>query len=276
MVRGVNTARSWAMIVDHDRSTPSAGCWHAEDVHYFDLCLTSRSNPSRGRLGDRGGAFENLGRIFFVPAGFRLDVEAGTGRGASVNLFFPRRPEFPDEELAGEGAEPFLRDCLHIRDERLRDIGLRITEEIRAPALASALIVEGLGLVLLGELARLLQNRGASHTRKGGLAPWRLRLIEERAHSDAHLPTLAELAGLCGLSRRHLTRAFREETGRTIGEFVDDVAIGRAKALLARTSEPVSRVAAQAGFATAASFSAAFRRSTGLTPRAYRAFVGRR
>jgi AraC family transcriptional regulator len=274
--RGINTTRSWAMIVDQDRRTPTAGCWHSEDVHYFDLCLTRRSNPSRGRLGDRGGAFENLGRMFFVPAGFRLEVEAGTGRGAAVNLFFPRTPEFPDEALAGDGAEPFLRDCLHISNDRLREIGLRINDELRSPSLASALMVEGLGLVLLGELARLMENQGANFTRKGGLAPWRLRLIEERVRTGPGLPTLAELAGLCGLSRRHLMRAFREETGGAISEFVVGVAITRAKTLLSQTTAPISSVAKDAGFATAAGFAAAFRRKTGLTPRAYRAFAGRR
>ena len=47
----------------------------------------------------------------------------------------------------------------------------------------------------------------------GRLAPWRLKVIDDRLR-DAHTaPTLTELAALCYLSVRQLTRSFRESRG---------------------------------------------------------------
>src|SRR3546814_18606710 len=51
----------------------------------------------------------------------------------------------------------------------------------------------------------------------GGLSSWRLRLIDERLHEGRDAPTLTELAELCKLSVRQLTRGFRASRGCSIG-----------------------------------------------------------
>src|SRR3546814_13240156 len=56
----------------------------------------------------------------------------------------------------------------------------------------------------------------------GGLSSWRLRLIDERLHDVRDAPTLTELAELCKLSVRQLTRGFRASRGCSIGSYVAD------------------------------------------------------
>jgi AraC-like DNA-binding protein len=64
---------------------------------------------------------------------------------------------------------------------------------------------------------------------------------------------------------RHLSRAFRTETGQTLGRYIESVMVERAKALLLEGA-PVRDVAESIGYATASSFTSAFRRATGLLP----------
>ena len=64
----------------------------------------------------------------------------------------------------------------------------------------------------------------------------------------------------------HLTRAFKAETGQTVAQYVQQVVIERAHALLADANTPIGEIARMSGFATPAAFSAAFRAATGLRP----------
>src|SRR5262249_752002 len=142
----------------------------------------------------------------------------------------------------------------------------RIAEELRRPQVASSLIVEGLALVILGELSRLLRQPRPSLSASGGLANWRLHLIEGLVAADQPPPTGGALAAACQMSPRHLMRAFRNETGQTLGAYIGQASMERAKRLLSETETPVAAVGSQVGFARPAAFSAAFRRHTGATP----------
>lgn len=103
----------------------------------------------------------------------------------------------------------------------------------------------------------------------GGLAGWqRLRVTE---YIEAHLPDrirLATLAALARLSPYHFSRAFKQSFGMPPHRYHVGRRVERAKALLAEW--PVTDVAFAVGYAETSSFSAAFRRATGLSPSQYR------
>jgi AraC family transcriptional regulator len=123
------------------------------------------------------------------------------------------------------------------------------------------------------ELARFCgESRTAAAA--GGLAAWRLRLIEERLAEVRDAPTLTELAGLCSISVRQLTRGFRESRGCSIGDYIAQSRIDTAKRLLGG-DQSVKSIARSMGFASPSSFSYAFRRSAGVTPRQFRTEVMR-
>jgi len=125
---------------------------------------------------------------------------------------------------------------------------------------------------MMVEIARYLRGaRDRSGVVHGGLAPWQLRrvtgAIEE---TNGASPNLAELAGLCGIGRRHLMRAFRQSTGRTITDWAEETRARRAMRLLAQTDLTVAEIATQLGFAGISGFSHAFRRAVGEPPSSFR------
>lgn len=135
--------------------------------------------------------------------------------------------------------------------------------EVAIDAYASALCVE---------LARNLREVTAqrTHTYTGGLAPWRMNIIAKRVAEDKPAPTLDELAELCAMTVRHLGRAFKEETGQTLGSFIRAATMERASRLLQEGNTSITQIATVLGFSSTASFHQAFKRETGETPGHYR------
>lgn len=86
--------------------------------------------------------------------------------------------------------------------------------------------------------------------------------------------TLDNLAGVAGLSPNHLLRTFQSLFGRTPYQYVVTVRIERAKALLATSRMPITEICFAVGWKSPGSFSLAFRRQTGFSPREYRCQFG--
>ena len=92
-------------------------------------------------------------------------------------------------------------------------------------------------------------------------------LMEERHDEDL---SLADLAGVVGLPRHHLIRAFRRETGLTPHAWLVDIRVRRARERL-RCGEALGEVAAATGFCDQAHLTRAFKARYGVTPGAFRA-----
>jgi transcriptional regulator GlxA family with amidase domain len=94
-----------------------------------------------------------------------------------------------------------------------------------------------------------------------------LRWIEE--HVTAPL-TLPELALKAGTSTRTLSRRFREQTGRTPGQWVIGARVRRAQQLLETTDLPVERIASAVGFDSVSTLRERFHGVVRASPTAYR------
>lgn len=93
-----------------------------------------------------------------------------------------------------------------------------------------------------------------------------LRPVVAAVDADPGDPrSLADWAVELGVSPRTLTRAFRAETGLSMGRWQAAVRAQQAVLLLA-AGESVDDVADAVGYRSASAFGAAFRRETGLTP----------
>ncbi len=88
------------------------------------------------------------------------------------------------------------------------------------------------------------------------------------AHAEAPV-TLETLAGLAHLSVFHFARLFKEATGLPPYQYVLGWKIRRAQYLLRLGGAPVADVGDALGFASPASFSAAFKRAVGRSPQAF-------
>lgn len=79
------------------------------------------------------------------------------------------------------------------------------------------------------------------------------------------------LAATAGVSARHLSRLFRDETGTTPGQYVESVRLDAARALLESGDDPVDTVAEAAGFGSSETMRRVFQHTLGIAPTAYRA-----
>lgn len=88
-------------------------------------------------------------------------------------------------------------------------------------------------------------------------------------HPDEKI-TVAQLADLVGHADNYLVKKFRQETGKTISEYIMEVKIERAKLILKDSRGSIQDVAEQLGFATQSHFGAKFKEHTGVTPAQWR------
>lgn len=79
-----------------------------------------------------------------------------------------------------------------------------------------------------------------------------------------------QLAGIAGLSRGHITRLFRDQTGYTPSVYLRRARVARARQLLADVNLSIKQIARQCGFADAYHFSRVFREIDGLSPSLFR------
>lgn len=99
----------------------------------------------------------------------------------------------------------------------------------------------------------------------------RLRRVD--AYLREHLAdpvTLEAIAREAGLSRFHLLRSFKQAYGETPFQRLTRLRMDKARQLLMLGDESITEVAAACGYTNPAHFASAFRRATGVTPRAYR------
>src|SRR6478736_1059437 len=87
---------------------------------------------------------------------------------------------------------------------------------------------------------------------------------------------LDTLARRAHMSRRTLTRRFREETGVAPMRWLAEARIDRAREILETTTEPVENLGHLTGLGAPASVRAAFHRHMGTSPQVYRSLFGHR
>ncbi|EPD97217.1 GlxA family transcriptional regulator [Streptomyces albus] len=86
--------------------------------------------------------------------------------------------------------------------------------------------------------------------------------------------TLSDIAAHAGMSTRTLIRRFRDQTGTTPLQWLHRARIRQAQHLLETTQHSVERIAAQVGFGSSTAFRDRFKRTTGVSPNAYRRTFG--
>ncbi|MET0270910.1 MAG: helix-turn-helix transcriptional regulator [Sphingomonas sp.] len=240
------------------------------DSYWLDLSLTPRTPNARLSYHDRWEPhrFERPGKLFVRPPGQPVHARSDVGDQTSIVCQLLPQPLREWLETDMDWNDRRLDESLNVANPTIHNLLLKLGEEARNPGFASAALSEAIAMQIAIEFGRHFAAI-VDLPRSGGIAPWRLRIIDERLREVSDAPTLGELAGLCGLSVRQLTRGFRASRGRSIGDHVAQMRIENAKRLLA-AGESVKAVAHAMSFATPSSFCFAFRKATGLAPRQYR------
>lgn len=124
-----------------------------------------------------------------------------------------------------------------------------MAEELRRELTTDAL--EGLSLLLLSRIA--------------GEPLW---LRDAESHIENHYESnvsLASVASAIGVHRGTLAAAFRRFRSTSVGQFIREIRVRRATALL-REGVPLDEIALATGFADQAHFGRVFKKLTGTTP----------
>ena len=120
-------------------------------------------------------------------------------------------------------------------------------------------------------LLELMQQEGRASSRTTMARPSVIdqinRYIWDNFDKDLKLSDLAERFPY---SESHLRLLFRKRMGMSLGTYIQKVKMNRARSLLVNSGLNVSQVAQACGYDSLYSFSRAFKKSTGLSPLAYK------
>lgn len=146
----------------------------------------------------------------------------------------------------------------------MRVVG-EIAREFERERHPSAVVLEGLGLELIGTLVEA-GNRPESRF----VPDWLLRtkeMMEDCAGNDLNI---ADLAATALVHPVYLARAFRRYFGHSPGEYLRRKRLLRVQRLLADTCLPLVEVALQCGFSDQSRMTHAFTSEFGIAPGQYR------
>jgi AraC-like DNA-binding protein len=157
-------------------------------------------------------------------------------------------------------------------DETIRHIGLSLLPALQAPDQVSRLFTDHMTLALAAHCAQTYGGMQiVSRPLKGGLAPWQEKRSKEMLAGDLSGATpLHEIAGACGLSVSHFSRAFHKSTGLAPHAWLLQARVESAKAMLRSGDASLSTIARACGFADQSHFARVFTSRVGLSPGAWR------
>jgi AraC family transcriptional regulator len=194
------------------------------------------------------------GKILFRTAGAQHCDRIGSSGAHCVML--EMRPTW-QERL---DATPLPSSVCQMHDRR--DVLLRLRRELTIVDDMTPLAVEALVLELCCQLQR-------ARAAPGRIPLW-LRQIQEKLEAEFDCrQSLRVLAADANVHPAHLARAFRQQFGCSVGEYVRGRRIEFACERIAE-GEPLSDIAIGAGFANQPHFSRTFKALTGLSPGEFR------
>ncbi|MFG6331650.1 MAG: response regulator [Lachnospiraceae bacterium] len=82
--------------------------------------------------------------------------------------------------------------------------------------------------------------------------------------------SLSDLADMFYLSKEHLSRLFKKETGRNLFSYLMDLKLAEARRLLTETDRTLDDIAFSLGFSNGNYFSKVFKKNVGVSPSSYR------
>ena len=218
--------------------------------------------------------------IGFLVRGAALeDVEGGvfTKHAGSIVVKYPGCPH--THEFGPDGVEAVVLDFDNVWFERWSQLAAvlkqssqiyhfgwatlfhRIRSELIQPDSLTELSLEGAVFELMAGLGRLEFDVRPNWLKKAR------NLLQD---SYAQHLTLGTVSLEVGVHPVHLARTFRRQFGCSIGEYVRQVRVERAKSLLTSTNQTLAGIAQQVGFADEPHFSRTFKRQMGMTPGKFR------
>jgi len=133
------------------------------------------------------------------------------------------------------------------------------------------LFTDGIEQALCARLVSQHGLRPPPTSSQGGLPAWQIRRLTDYIQANlAQSIQLADLATCAGYSPAHFSRLFQASFQTTPHQYLLQLRVTHAKALLRQSQYAVIEIALLCGFTNPQHFSRTFLRLTGVTPSAYR------
>lgn len=91
--------------------------------------------------------------------------------------------------------------------------------------------------------------------------------VDEHARENINLQSVAAFTGF---SADYISRKFKDETGRSINDYIRDAKISEAKSMLRHSDLSLAEISELLSFSTQSFFTQVFKQATGVTPRQFR------
>ena len=145
-------------------------------------------------------------------------------------------------------------------------LGLRVARELRAADPLSGLAADALSVEMLVTVARI---NAPGRLNRASPSWWRRvdELLRELPAGSLRVETIAETVGM---EPQRLVRAFRRRHQMGFGAYARLLRLDQAAARLAGSDDPISRIAAEEGFADQSHLTRHFKAQFGFPPAAYR------
>ncbi len=159
----------------------------------------------------------------------------------------------------------------HIDDASLARVESALGQleaELATPGVGHAIAVAGLLSSVTVELLRASPIAADARPSEQPIIADALAYIERHALDGI---SLKDVARAVGRAPAHVAAVVKDETGRTVGDWVTDARMAFARQLLLRSDETVESIADRLGYRSPSHFHRVFRRQHAHTPGAWRA-----
>lgn len=231
-------------------------------------------------VSGKGGYFVEGKRYILSPGDIiligkqcvhRPEFEQGS---CCERIIFYISPDFLERESFGscQLTDCFSREMDHVLrpNEKTRQtlfsVVSDIEQELSSNRYGNEIVSTGMLLRLLVEIARSTFHKEVQ--KPAPMLPKSKRMLDMIHYLDAHLTeelNIDTLAEKFYISRFHMMRRFREETGTTIHAYISDHRLMLARNLIGQ-GEPATEVCFKCGFGSYSSFSRAYGKFFGTTP----------
>lgn len=211
------------------------------------------------------------GGVFFLPAGHECDVALHAA--LDTTHIYLRSDLFADQESATHNVVGRLAPMLGEKDAVLEHLAAAISETVVGCLPASSLFVDPIVKAIANRFVAinyytLAAELGKQTQRLTNRQMQRIRdFVEANLEKDIRLDMMA---AVCGRSTEYFVRIFKATAGVSPYQYVLNLRIERAKALLGEEGSIIADVALQCGFSHQEHLTRMFRRFTGVTPGRYR------
>ena len=211
------------------------------------------------------------GGVFFLPAGHECDVALHATLD-STHIYL-RSDLFADSEAGAHNVLGGLAPMYGENDAVLAHLAAAVGDTITAGLPASSLFVDPIVSAIANRFIAINYHTPAAEPGKQTQRLTHRQMQRIREFVEANLETdirLEMMAGICGRSTEYFVRVFKATAGVSPYQYVLNLRIERAKALLGVEGASIADVALQCGFSHQEHLTRMFRRFTGVTPGRYR------